>query len=137
MRFTSLKQDHRLTLMLPHYHQLHRFTWVLPIDLFQLPEVNKFVHSAKALTPHLRVMFLVLHNEASFVTAKCRVAPLKELTLPRLELMAALIATRLTRFVLSSLPLHDAPIFMWSDSQIVLHWIKSETVASICSPPHH
>ena len=72
------------------------------------------------------VVFLVLHNEVSFVTAKCRVAPLKELTLPHLELMAALIATRLTCFVLNSLPLHDAPIFMWSDSQIVLHWIKSQ-----------
>ena len=34
MRFTSLRQDHRLILMLPHYRQLHRFTWVLPIDLF-------------------------------------------------------------------------------------------------------
>ena len=64
MRFTSLKQDHRLTLMLPHYHQLHRFTWVLPIDLFQLPEVNKFVHSAKALTPHLRVMLLRTQKNA-------------------------------------------------------------------------
>ena len=72
------------------------------------------------------VVFLVLQSEVCFVTAKSRVAPLKQLTLPRLELMAVLIATRLTRFVLSSIPLKDPPIFIWSDSQIVLHWVKSQ-----------
>ena len=72
------------------------------------------------------VVFLVLHNEVSFVTAKCRVEPLKTLTLSRLELMATLIATSLTRFLLSSLPLHDPSMLMWSDSQIVLHWLKSQ-----------
>ena len=72
------------------------------------------------------VVFLVLQSEVCFVTAKSRVAPLKQLTLPRLKLMAVLIATRLTRFVLSSIPLKDPPIFIWSDSQIVLHWVKSQ-----------
>ena len=62
----------------------------------------------------------------SFVTAKTRVAPLKALTIPRLELMATMIAARLTKFVLTALHVHNPPIFMWSDSQIVLHWIKSQ-----------
>ena len=72
------------------------------------------------------VVFLVLQNEVTIVAAKSRVAPLKELTLPCLELMAALVATRLTRFVLSSINLQDPLIFTWSDSQIVLHWVKSQ-----------
>ena len=72
------------------------------------------------------VVFLVLQSEVCFVKAKSHVAPLKQLTLPHLELMAALIVTRLTRFVLSSIPLKDPPIFIWSDSQIVLHWVKSQ-----------
>ena len=72
------------------------------------------------------IVFFTQDNKVSFVTAKTRVAPLKTLTIPRLELMAALVATRLTTFVLKAIPLHNPQTFMWSDSQIVLHWIKNQ-----------
>ena len=72
------------------------------------------------------VVFIALQGQVSFVTAKTRVAPLKQLTLPRLELMAALIAIRLTCFVQKAIPLHDSPVYIWSDSQIVLHWLKTQ-----------
>ena len=49
---------------------------------------------------------------------------MKALTIPHLELMAALVATRLTHFVLKAIP--SDTVHMWSDSQIVLHWIKSQ-----------
>ena len=55
------------------------------------------------------VVFLVLQSEVCFVTAKSRVAPLKELTLFGLELIAALVATQVTCFVLSSIPLKNPP----------------------------
>jgi len=74
------------------------------------------------------IVFFMQDNKVSFVTAKTRVAPLKTLTIPRLELMAALVATRLTTFVLKAIPLHNPQIFMWSDSQIVLHWIKNQKI---------
>ena len=71
------------------------------------------------------IVFITDKEQTSFVLAKTRVAPLKQLTLPRLELMAALIATRLTQFVVTHIPLQNPPIFIWSDSQIVLHWVNS------------
>jgi len=42
--------------------------------------------------------------------------------------MAALVATRLTKFAVNSLGecCCDMPIHLWSDSQIVLHWISSK-----------
>ena len=52
-------------------------------------------------------MFLVQDKQVSFVLAKTHVAPLKTLTIPRLELMAALVATRLTNFVLEAIPTCD------------------------------
>ena len=55
--------------------------------------------------------------------SKTRVAPVKELTLPQLELMAAVIGARLTRHLLSALECKSATL--WSDSQIVLQWLKS------------
>ena len=95
---------------------------------FTTPLIHPIVHcfadaSQKA---YGAILFLVLRSEVCFVAAKSCVAPLKELTLPRLELMAVLVATRLTRFVLSSIPLKNPPIFIWSDTQIVLYWVKSQ-----------
>ncbi|XP_070571206.1 uncharacterized protein [Ptychodera flava] len=57
--------------------------------------------------------------------AKSRVKPLKDITLPRMELMGALIATRLANHVVDAL--RDTICFteqvLWVDSQIVIHWI--------------
>ena len=63
----------------------------------------------------------------NLVTSKTRVAPLKKTTLPRLELLAALLAARLLKFVTSALQLETTwnSYTCWSDSQVALSWIKS------------
>ena len=63
-------------------------------------------------------------NCTSLVMSKTRVSPLKPMSLPRLELMAAVIAIRLAKFILSSIKC-QCNVHLWSDSQIVLHWINS------------
>ncbi|GBM83340.1 hypothetical protein AVEN_93617-1 [Araneus ventricosus] len=62
-------------------------------------------------------------TKTAFVISKSRVAPLKKLSLPRLELMAALLGARL----IASIREHfaNAKVYMWTDSKIVLHWIKN------------
>ena len=72
------------------------------------------------------VAFLKLQQESSFVMMKSRVAPLKHPTLPCLELMPALTATHLAKFIIDSLQLYNTSAFMWTDSQIVLYWIHSK-----------
>ena len=74
------------------------------------------------------VAFLQQGPHTSFVMAKSRVAPLKKRTLPQLELMAALIAARMAHFIQQTFQKRypDLSIHMWSDSQIVLHWLNSE-----------
>ena len=71
------------------------------------------------------VTFLSFSDRVSFVMAKSRVAPLKPTTLPRLELMAAVVGARITKFIMTSLKLESTGIYIWTDSQIVLHWIHS------------
>ncbi|GBM46537.1 hypothetical protein AVEN_17925-1 [Araneus ventricosus] len=63
----------------------------------------------------------------SFIMSKSRLAPLKKLTLPRLELLGALISARMGHYLQDTFPmLKRENIFYWSDSQICIHWIKGK-----------
>ena len=75
------------------------------------------------------VVYLQFGIEVSLAMSKGRVAPLKSLTLPRLELMAAVTASRVAKFVQASLSPGDKPIavHLWTDTQIVLHWLQNGT----------
>ncbi|KAG1712187.1 Conserved oligomeric Golgi complex subunit 6 [Nymphon striatum] len=65
--------------------------------------------------------------QSSLVMAKARLAPLKRITLPRLELMGALLCARLLQVVLKALNLpKETPYCCWTDSSVTISWIKSD-----------
>ncbi|XP_038116813.1 uncharacterized protein LOC119769011 [Culex quinquefasciatus] len=64
--------------------------------------------------------------EANLLCAKSRVAPLKKLSVPNLELCAALLLARLVVKVIETLDLKLSAIELYSDSQIVLAWLKKD-----------
>ena len=61
----------------------------------------------------------------NLVFSKARVAPTKQLSIPRLELLAVLIGTRCLNYVTEQLQLQVTDRTLWTDSQCVLHWMKS------------
>ncbi|XP_053686561.1 uncharacterized protein LOC128736105 [Sabethes cyaneus] len=64
--------------------------------------------------------------ECAFVTAKTRVAPLKYVSVPRLELQAAVIGTRLASYIEESHRVSVRKRFFWTDSRDVLCWLRSD-----------
>ncbi|GFW90775.1 integrase catalytic domain-containing protein [Trichonephila clavipes] len=60
------------------------------------------------------------------ITSKSRVAPIKSLTIPRLELCTAVLLAKLVKRVVAALQLETAELYLWSDSMIVLAWLRKE-----------
>ena len=64
--------------------------------------------------------------KVSLVLSRGRVAPVKKVSVPRLELMGALLCARLSVFVKTALHLNNVQMYCWTDSKVVLSWIKGD-----------
>ena len=63
-------------------------------------------------------------TKLAFVFGKARVAPMKSLSIPKLELQVALLATRLKEEILKGLTFKVTDFFMWTDSTTVLQLLN-------------
>ena len=60
----------------------------------------------------------------SLVLAKTKVAPIKRLTFPHLELCRAYLLTKILHHVREVLKISSLRVFAWTDNTIVLDWLK-------------
>jgi len=63
----------------------------------------------------------------SFVIGKSRVTPLKTVTIPRLELSAAVISVRVSTQLGKELRLENVEEIFWTDSKVILGYISNES----------
>ena len=64
-------------------------------------------------------------HHVSLVYSKSRVAPVKPLTLPCLELCAALLLARMYTTINQAFQVEIKEVHLWSDSMITLQWINT------------
>ncbi|CAL8083424.1 unnamed protein product [Orchesella dallaii] len=76
------------------------------------------------------VVFLRVEIESSvrveLLASKSRIAPMKTLTIPKLELMGCLIGKRLAETVKKALKMTGVAEYYWSDSTTALAWIRRD-----------
>eukprot|EP00063_Salmo_salar_P073595 XP_014048430.1 PREDICTED: uncharacterized protein LOC106601054 [Salmo salar] len=93
-------------------------------------ELHVFCDASKrayGVVSYLREEDKAGHIHVSFVMARSRVAPKKQLSRPRLELSAALSGAQLASTLRAELTLPIQRVIYWSDSTTVLTWLKSES----------
>ena len=74
-------------------------------------------------------MYLKISNgddkKVNLVFAKNRISPIKEISIPRLELLGVLIGCRISKFVSEQLLIPEIKQTILTDSKCVLEWYKS------------
>ncbi|XP_075150882.1 uncharacterized protein LOC142224991 [Haematobia irritans] len=89
-------------------------------------EVHGFCDSSESAYAAAVYASVTVEGKTSIylLVAKSRVAPIKKLSLPRLELCGALLLSEVLQAVLPQFKVPNNSVYLWSDSTIVLAWLK-------------
>ena len=94
---------------------------------FKVTEIHGFCDSsirAYGCCLYIRTEDAAGNISVQLLTSKSRVAPTKSKSLPKLELCGALTLSRLYDKVKGMSHFNQTNVFLWTDSQIVIHWLK-------------
>lgn len=82
--------------------------------------------SAFAAVGYFRIVSKYSEIQVIFIAGKTKYAPQKLLSVPKLELQAAVLGTRLMLSIINSHNIKINKCYLWSDSDTVIHWIRSD-----------
>ena len=69
--------------------------------------------------------------ETCFLIGKCKVAPIKQVSIPKLELEAAVIGVRLLSTIMKESTFHIPRSTLWTDSQVVFDWLSTTKIQPV------
>ncbi|GFQ84076.1 integrase catalytic domain-containing protein [Trichonephila clavata] len=121
--------EHLQNLKIPRYYYSPKN--LINRNYLQLHVFSDASSKSFGAVAYLRYKISDYNLNTRFVISKSIVAPIKKITLPRLELMGAVIVARLVKH-LKRIFKDISRIILWSDTTIVLYWIKGS--ASIFKP---
>ena len=103
-----------------------------PIEFGDVKEIRLHLFSDASRLGYAVVGYLRLEDNnnqihCAFVMGKARLAPLREISIPRLELTAAVISARLSKIIQEELDLAVQGVYYWTDSMSVLKCIYNES----------
>lgn len=97
------------------------------LDTYERIELHGFADASEVAFGACLYVKTIRNDDVSvmLLCSKSRVAPLKTITVAKLELCAALLLAQLTSKVITALKLDFHHVQLWSDSEIVHAWIKT------------
>ncbi|GFW40843.1 integrase catalytic domain-containing protein [Trichonephila clavipes] len=106
--------------------------WSDELPFKEEKEWRRFIDSLEAekaygSSIYLKSVSALGEVKVCLVTSKSRVSPLKQISIPRLELCGAVLAAKLMKKVKEALNLQITAVHFWSDSTIVISWIHRES----------
>ena len=75
---------------------------------------------------YLKFDFELEKSHCSFIMSKNRLAPIKTISLPRLEINVAVLGVRRYTMILKGINLPIQNAFFWTDSTLVLQYLRNE-----------
>lgn len=121
-RTLNTKWEHWWNKLILNANQTISIPRLLPSGPFHLIIFCDASNTAYASVAYMKS----LNNQQMYILeSKTKVAPLTKTTIPRLELTAATQAVTLAESLVKTLNNTPEQIIIYSDSQIVLHWIKN------------
>ncbi|XP_068201610.1 uncharacterized protein [Palaemon carinicauda] len=102
---------------------------VIPWESATLVQLHLFSDAsimALGVVAYLRVSDPWGNVSCRFIMGKARVAPLKHVSVPRLELSAAVLAVRLGSTILTMIDFRVYGVYYWTDSTTVMRYIKND-----------
>jgi len=98
------------------------------LDEIKDAQVHVFCDASEvgySIVAYLRLVDIERKIHVSFVMGKTRLAPLKGISIPRLELCAATLGAKMALFITEEIDMNLGAVTMWTDSMVVLQYIAS------------
>ena len=110
--------------------RVKRFAFVQPKEIILSISLHGFCDSSSQVycgMVYIRVE-TTLCIRVNFLYAKTKVAPLKKLSIPRLELLGCVLLSKVLKDVLVALKgrVFIDSVYCWSDSEVALCWVKGK-----------
>ncbi|XP_066603078.1 uncharacterized protein [Prorops nasuta] len=101
-----------------------RWLGVLPTSKLELHGFADASKRAYGAVIYLRALNDLGGVNISLLISKTKVSPIKTVSIPNLELNGAALLVRLLCYIKKNSRLRDVPVVAWSDSQVVLSWLR-------------
>lgn len=127
----SFDKWQRWTALLPDVEQVkiprHYFEGGVSLDYDSL-ELHVFVDASEVAYGCVAYFRMMVDGSprCSLVQARSKVAPLRQYSIPRLELMAAVLGAKLSESIRANHSLSVKRVHFWTDSSTVYSWIVSD-----------